>query len=263
MKKIILILLMIILSGCHHSSQSGEILSETFHYYDVIEGKIDQKNYSECKEYRNGQVVKAYKISSDNEIYNEKDYKYKGDLLLSTKIHNGSYKTEVKNEYKINQLIASYFYRDGELTGKTLFEYDGDTKTTSFYDDKDIFQKTIETRYGCNVYSETIFYHYDLSVIIEYVLDENDNPIKKVENTEYEVTISEFSYDNFGNQLTLFRSTEETKERESQGNLNEVYNDTLIEYEYVYDEHDQYTEKKMYMNGELVWYETKEIIYQE
>ena len=173
MKKIVLILLMIILSGCHQSSDSDEILSETIHYYDVIEGQIGQKNYSECKEYKNGQVVKSYKISSDNEIYNEKEYKYKGDLLLSITIQNGSYKSEVTNEYKNNQLIASYSYRDGDLTGKTLFEHDRDTKTTSFYDDKDIFQKTIETRDERSVYSETIFYYNNSSVIFEYVLDDN------------------------------------------------------------------------------------------
>ena len=261
MKKIVLILLMIILSGCHHSSQSGEILSETFHYYDVIEGQIGQKNYSEYKEYKKGQVVKSYKISSDNEIYNEKEYKYKGDLLLSIKIQNGSYESEVKNEYKNNQLIASYSYRDGDLTGKTLFEYDGDTKTTSFYDDKDIFQKTVETRVERNVYSETISYLNNLSVIFEYVLDDSDRPIMLIETTEYKISTSEFVYDDFGNELTIFTSTEKIKDRENQGNLYEVYYDILREYEYVYDEHGQYTEMKMYMNDELVLYETKEIIY--
>ena len=263
MKKIVLILLMIILSGCHQSSPACEIISETFHYYDVLEGQIGQINYSEHKEYKNGQVVKSYKISSDNEIYNEKEYNYKGDLLLSINIRNGSYKEESKKEYKNNRLMASYSYRDGDLIGKTLFEYDGDTKTTSFYDEKDIFQKTIETKDECNVYSETIFYPDDLSVIFEYVLDDSDRPIKLVETTEYKITTSEFIYDDYGNKLTSFTSTKKIKERENQGNLSEVYRDTLIEYEYVYDEQGQYTEMKIYMNDELVQYAIREIIYQE
>ena len=228
MKKTVLILLIIILSGCHQSSHSGEILSETFYYYDIIEGQIGQKKYSDCKECNNGQLVKSYKISSDNEIYNEKEYKYKGDL-----------------------------------TGKTLFEYDGDTKTTSFYDDKDIFQKQIETKDEWYVYSETLFFHDDLSIISEYVLDDNDRIIKIVNTTEYKITTSEIIYDDYGNKLTSFTSTEKIKERENQGNLSEVYSDVLIEYEYLYDKQGQYTEMKMYMNDELVQYVIRKIIYQE
>jgi len=253
MKKIIVLVMMLLLCSCQTveiEEKKNQISKETVHHYKLVEINneivADEITYSECREYKNGLVVEDYTISPIGEKHNVGIYEYDDQLIKSIVRHDGilKYETRYSNKGDMKTSISNYF--NDELKRKTIYVYDGNDTVIKEYDgENELISESKTTVNGSNKYVEYTQYLEGVTATMEIELDENDNPIKSKFTQGDIVSVSETTYDEYGNEIHISNPEIEVRK------------------EYIYDEKGEYIEMKTYLNDVLTSYQTREIEYEK
>ncbi len=252
MKKIMIIAMIFFLVSCQaveNKDIENQIIKETTHYYKLAEVNDEimpeEIVFSKCKEYKDGLVVEEYTLSPIGEKHNVTIYEYDGQLVKSIVRQDGILKYETIYSYKGKNKTSILSYHNNELKGKTTYSYKGEDTIIKYYDGEDeLISETRTTTNGNYQYVEYTLYP-DETGTLEIELDSNDNPIKTKSIIGDIVSVSEVTYDEYGNKTYVINPEME------------------IRYDYQYDEKGEYIEMKTYHNDVLVRYQTREVEYEE
>ncbi|MCH4890822.1 hypothetical protein EZV73_24800 [Acidaminobacter sp. JC074] len=267
MKRLLFVLILLLLVGCQED-ESGLITKEIIHYHNIeyindtyTAGEI---SYSECKEYKNGLLMKAYTMAPDGSHHNISTYKYKRGLLDTIERIDGINEYFTEYTYAGDQTKSVKVYHNDVEINKTLYEYNEDTVKAIIYINGELYSESIEKTDGNMRYTEIISYPDETKHTLQITLHENgkaehylsedgdettnvyddkDNLIRTISTSNGEISEMSISYDEHGNRVS------------------EISPFMTREYEYVYNDKGDYVEKKSYRDGHLTKYITREVTY--